>query len=197
MTERRIGSVAGSSRIAAAAGGGGGASEIAERVEFSGVSTVDITGFDSAKFDHYTLYLTLTNTTASTLMKMRTSTDGGSTFDSGATDYDHAAHRMINSLTTYFGQSSTGDNTIDFLSSSVGTAADGEAFNLILDIIRPQDTNKTSVRFETFFINNNTDTTHANGAGARISSADVDAIQIIPSAGVVTGVYTLIGIKNA
>ena len=60
---------------------------ISQTVVSSAVSSVDFTGFDSSEYDNYLVVLSdVTPVTDAVYLWCRTSTDGGSTFDSGGSD---------------------------------------------------------------------------------------------------------------
>tara|TARA_R110000787_G_scaffold271485_1_gene378698 strand:- start:343 stop:1035 length:693 start_codon:yes stop_codon:yes gene_type:complete len=72
----------------AAAAGGGGAMEFINTTDISNAATYNFTTFDSSKYDAYVLYVyNILPATDNTYLYCRTSTDGGSSYDSTGGDY--------------------------------------------------------------------------------------------------------------
>ena len=66
----------------------GGAMKLLSTTDVAGSpATIDITGFDSGAYDIYSIRFGNVRSTNNADFRMRTSADGGSTFDSGSTDY--------------------------------------------------------------------------------------------------------------
>lgn len=178
-----------------AAGGGGTA--LISRATFSGASSVDITGFASGTYDSYIIIIQGTVGTDNVNMYGRTSTDGGSTFDSGASDYRYAANYQHDGTTTISGANSAGAAFLKLnADETLGNAA-GENFTFIAEIVRPDDTSETLVKWRGTFMDTTGRSLNINGAGRRASAADVDGFQFLPSSGTFSGSYQFIGIKKA
>lgn len=74
----------------AAASAGSGAWELISTLTPSGVASVAFTAFDSSKYDDYLFVLDrIVPVSAGATFNARTSGNGGSSYDSGATDYDY------------------------------------------------------------------------------------------------------------
>ena len=71
---------------------GGGATTLIARNTFS-ANSVSITGFDSSKYDSYLLLIRWTYTSGGDMFWLRTSTDGGSSYNSGGSDYQYAGQK--------------------------------------------------------------------------------------------------------
>ena len=71
---------------------GGGATTLIARNTFS-ANSVSITGFDSSKYDSYLLLIRWTYTSGGDMFWLRTSTDGGSSYNSGGSDYQYAGEK--------------------------------------------------------------------------------------------------------
>ena len=71
---------------------GGGATTLIARNTFS-ANSVSITGFDSSKYDSYLLLIRWTYTSGGDMFWLRTSTDGGSCYNSGGSDYQYAGQK--------------------------------------------------------------------------------------------------------
>ena len=82
----------GSGALSWGAAGGGGATTLIARNTFS-ANSVSITGFDSSKYDSYLLLIRWTYTSGGDMFWLRTSTDGGSSYNSGGSDYQYAGQK--------------------------------------------------------------------------------------------------------
>lgn len=112
-------------------------------------------------------------------LRMRTSTDGGSTFDSGASNYGYA----YGASGTYGPVSNTG-TYIETSSNMVGSATDEGLWGEI-DFNDPLNASlKTFARWQIFGrIYNSAAANIITGAGYRDSAADVDTVQLYFSSG--------------
>ena len=82
----------GSGALSWGVAGGGGATTLIARNTFS-ANSVSITGFDSSKYDSYLLLIRWTYTSGGDMFWLRTSTDGGSSYNSGGSDYQYAGQK--------------------------------------------------------------------------------------------------------
>lgn len=154
----------------------------------SAVAAVDFTStdMDNTKFSDYRLVLrNVVPVTAASRLYLRTSTDGGSTFAAGASDYAHASN-VVNGNTTQAGTGSNGAAFIQMtggdtntssgagISGEIFIAACGQAENqkVIFNITHWRDTN---------IIQNSV------GGGIRRATADVDGLRILMSTGNIAG----------
>ena len=122
----------------------------------------------------------------------RTSTNAGSSYDSGASDYSWGF--ITNTTATY--TSDAADSQISLYNTAVDN---GEFVNGFVHIFTPNSTHK-------FAVSSNINTFRAStapvlsfsGVGARLSAADVDAIRFLMSSGdISSGTFTLYGLKGA
>jgi hypothetical protein len=130
----------------------------------------------------------------------RTSSNAGSSYDTGASDYDYTALQQDSAAASY-GQSSTGDTKIKLTDTGTGHGVGSgaaEGFNAVLVLYNPAGTRATSIYAEMSYINAGGTTTYGSVGGARLAAADVDAIRFLMSTGNITsGVFTLYGIAGA
>ena len=92
---------------AAASSGGGGAMEFISSQTTSSGSTVSFTGFDKAEYLNYKFeFSNIRFTVADRSMYFRTSSDGGSNYDAGSSDYKQQIAENFNfsTATTSFGR---------------------------------------------------------------------------------------------
>jgi hypothetical protein len=182
---------------AATAGAGGGAWEFIATADASGDSSIAFTGFDASKYDAYALVLSNVTPSINANIGLRTSTNGGSSYDSGASDYAVAAM----SYNTNSGTANVNDpdtDRINILPVNISGAAASMGASGIIYIFGAHLARKTSIYamisaqqvFDYYIVN--------QLMGTRLSEADVDAVQFIPSAGnIASGTITFYGIKNA
>ena len=177
----------------------GGGSAVLARVAFSGVSAVSITAFDNANFDAYKIFWEITPATDGVDIIYKTSTDAGSSYDGGSGNYywrhfiNDPGIEDFNVTSTTEARTTRGASNGGYIASAgTGEHAVGE-----LTIIAPDNTGYTQ------FSGTHTGV-HASGLlmysylhAMRLSAADVDAIQISPSGGNITGRYVLLGIRNS
>lgn len=167
------------------AAAGGGAWTLIQTQEASTSSTISFsTGIDST-YDHYVIVISDVVASGNMALRMATSTDGGSTYDSGASNYAYAVQgREIG------GTDSDTQNTGQTF-CQIG-ASTHSSFSAIVDLYNPSGTSQTG--WYTRFIS---DDIMSTGMGRRLSAADVDAIQFAGSSGTfTTGRFTLYGISH-
>ena len=181
------------------AAGGGAVVLISSDTLASPVSSSDFTGFDSGTYDSY--FLLLDNIAPSTddqRIVYRTSTDGGSTFDSGASDYYHASSITTTAAITYNG--TTGGTSIDPMTSVSGQGnLSTEGVSGIIWIESPDEALYTHMRWHLTHINASGVLYTVVGSGYRLSEAGVDAFRVAPLSGNIAaqGRIRFYGVKNA
>lgn len=164
-----------------------------ETATASNNTTIEFTGL-SSEYGRYEVEITdLECVNDSVDFRFRTSTNNGSSFDSGGSDYQYAQGGARTDATT----SQNGDATASHikLSNQMGNALN-EYGNGIVTIFNPFGTKRTTVHAMI-------STTEQNGlfrvwysAGQRKSNADVDAIQFLFASGnIQAGKFKLYGIK--
>tara|TARA_R110000803_G_scaffold86042_1_gene152442 strand:- start:1162 stop:1887 length:726 start_codon:yes stop_codon:yes gene_type:complete len=164
--------------------------------DISSVASVDMTGLDASSYDAYCLVLSnILPATHGASIAIRTSTDGGSNYDSGASDYEHTAIRSSASVASI---QDTDDTMIKISSIGIGTGAGAEGFCGFVYIYGPHITKHTFVSFQGIFADNGGVVHCTSGGGRRESSADVDAVQLLANTGnLASGTVNLFGISNS
>jgi len=132
-------------------------------------------------------------------LRYRTSTNGGSSYDSGSSDYrwrhiinDGGSPPVDFTADGPEGRTTRGASNGGYLLSA-GTAehAVGE-----VTIIAPDNTGYTQIIADNLGFHTNGIVQYSKLYFARLSAADVDAIQLSPSAGNITGRYVFVGINK-
>ena len=122
----------------------------------------------------------------------RTSTDGGSTFSAGASDYKWALF-AVTSAASSAAAGDGADSEIEITGTSCGNAANETLSGQVI-IFNPSAAQFGTITFHTIHDNTTGVLFSVFGAGQRVSAADVDAIRFMFSSGNVTsGQFDLFG----
>jgi hypothetical protein len=135
--------------------------------------------------------------TNATDLYMRTSSNGGSSYDNGASDYAYATLRVRGGGGTVQGASSDADTKIILNDLALSNVA-GESLAGKLIVHNPRASARCKVSWDLFHFTDDTGFVLARlvGGGARMATADVDAIRFLASSGNHSGTYRLYGIRK-
>jgi hypothetical protein len=124
---------------------------------------------------------------------MRFSSDGGSTFDSGASDYEYAARIFISNGTN---SDKSDENASEIIISHlIGTAAGETGVSGKADLT-PSGGGRPSVRWHVSRVSSGNFLGYLRGGGERRATVEVDAIQFTMSTGnIASGKIHLYGLK--
>ena len=123
---------------------GGGATALIARNTFTGASTVEITsGFDGSVYDSYRLIIRSTLAAAGNMLAMRTSSNGGSSFDSGGADYKNA-YWASNNAGGDGGGVGSGSHHVSLHSGNLDSDLGA---NLVADVLCLKYTNQENMQF--------------------------------------------------
>jgi hypothetical protein len=135
---------------------------------------------------------------------MRTSTNGGSSYDAGSTDYTWRQFRMrVDPSSTTENVASTGDSALKIMENSLDSGLSNLATKPssgTVKIYKPNGAGICRLRWEG--ISNTTDVEDigwidVHGAGARVVVADVDAIRFLANTGnLASGSFRLYGVRK-
>lgn len=162
----------------------------------SASATIDFSTGITADYSTYCITIAnLVPSTDSVVLFMRTSTNGGVSYDAGATDYGYQYSKVSSGTLT--GASSTGTTAIRLV-PDMGTAANFEKGSFIVNLYSPAVT--TSFVQVTCYGYYNEQAASAAATilsgGMRATNAKVDAIRFLMSTGnIATGIFTLYGMK--
>lgn len=162
----------------------------------SASATIDFTNLSGT----YNSYVIIANDIAPSVdgasLWLRTSTDNGSTYDSGASDYSWGWQWLQHAVAINANRTADeADSQIVISTAGVGNAAN-EVYTGQIILFNPAGTGYTFCKFQGISINNTGDPYNNEGSGRRISTADVDAIRFLFSSGnIASGTFTLYGIK--
>ena len=166
----------------------------------SASATLDFTGFDASKYDGYMFVLgNVTPATDNVQLYMRTSTDGGSTYDAGSSDYRYGWNRQQMFATSPTNDyRSAGNSAFVEIGVSIGNAANEDGWSGRVTLFCPHLAKVTFFEYSGSYVNDATQYFRANGHAARASSADVDAVRFLFSSGnIASGTITMYGLRNS
>lgn len=165
----------------------------------SNSATINFTGISST-YDVYAIQLVkIIPATISTDLRMRTSTNNGSSYDAGGSDYYYLQSIVYNN-----GGSATAGNTLTTdsfirIAYDLGNATNDTGFNGWIYLWKPSDASYflTTVSGSGVDSNGNAYVV-SQGTGRRLAAADVDAVRFLMSSGnISSGTFRLYGIKNS
>ena len=149
---------------------------------------------DNSKYSSYQIVLdSLLPATDGVELFMRFSSDGGSTFDSGAGNYRYASRWVAANGT--IGSTSSESATAINLTNTVGTSAGETGTNGKLDLTSSGE-GRPSVRWQLSRTSSSNLLVYQNGGAERTATVEVDAIQFLMSTGnIASGKIYLYGLK--
>lgn len=157
-------------------------------VTASSSSTLDFESLIDSTYNSYLfIFDNLVSSTSSTL-KIRTSTDNGSTYDSGSSDYTY------NNFNAYNNANTSGSVGSGPLSTASGTTAN-ETMNGQMVLINPSGTGYTYMYADCAFYAGGFFTRNINSV-VRESAADVDAVQFSMGTVVTSGTISIYGMTT-
>lgn len=161
-------------------------------------ASLDFSSFITSTYSTYMFILSdVKPGTDNVDLYVRTSTDGGSTYDSGAGNYRYAASYDNDGGGGTGDPISAADTQIIVTRNGVGSST-GERLSGILRLHNPSAANYCIVDWQTSYINSGGQIESCVGAGVRVTAADVDAIRFIFSSGSITsGTIRMYGVSAA
>jgi len=181
----------------------GGAWTLITSTDVSGAS-FDFTSVNASLYDGYIMYLmNVIPVNDEVFIWVRTSTDGGSNYDSGSANYSNDMLGVDGSGSVHDQFSATaislnGDRAHNDTRIGSGAGEDGVSGHVMVHA--PHLAKMTNITWQINLTNANGDNGGGfwTGAGRRLSSADVDAFQVLFSAGnIESGTITVLGLKNS
>lgn len=165
----------------------------------SSSASLSFTGLSSTYSAYAAVLTNILPATDNVELYMRTSTNNGSSYDSGASNYvwkgeanygsGAGTYASYGGAATYIGLTSTS-------ASYQASNSAGEGWCGTVNIYQPSAVNKCKVRYSGAYIATTGVFTFIDGAGYRDTAADVDAIQFLFSSGnIASGTIYLYGLK--
>ena len=177
--------------------------------DISNAANYSFTSFDSSSFAAYLFVLiNVIPVTDSVNLDMFTSTDGGSSYDTGSNDYNWSFVRAVsyNSDSGDDGDADADDDSISLTGNNsgganvVGSDANEHGVSGQIWMYNPASTKITHGTYDLMYQANTPENlvNIAKGGYARMSAADVDAIRLAFSSGnIETGTINAYGVVNA
>lgn len=181
------------------ASAGGGDYELIGSATASNDATISFTGLTSSYSSYMLIFDSVVPATDIVSFYMRTSTNAGSSYDSGASDYAWTRMRWRVTTGSSVTDLSEGDYTSDalILTNNIGSDSN-EMLSGELRLYNPSGTNYTQANWKIMYVDNGASLQAVSGSGFRLSAADVDAIQFLFSSGnIESGNFYLYGLKNS
>lgn len=186
------------------AGGGGGWVPIQTQTVSSAVSSVDFTSGIDGTYKAYAVKVTgLKTSSDGDTVYLRTSSNTGSSFDSGATDYSASLFGAKAGDTAMTVQGSTGTSQVALGTASRLGNASNESFNCIIYLEDPSNSSLDTAfnglsSFSDFSGGSASPIWDCEFSGKRLSTAIVDAIRFkLGSGNITAGTFTLYGLAGA
>jgi hypothetical protein len=157
-------------------------------------ATIDFTAFDGATYDAYMFQLSnVVPATDNVSLGVRLSTDGGSSFLSGASDYGYAF--LVGSTSS---TSSASDSMRLVITNNLGSAAGEDGWSGTVFVHGPHLTKRTHISFNGAGVSTTGALVSFMGSGQSAASAAHNAIRFFMSAGnIESGTITMYGLRNA
>ena len=167
---------------------------ISETVVSTAVASVDLTGFVPADYTSYEVELiNVVPATDAATLNARTSSDGGSSYDSGASDYGWSYSGLNTSDNT---QSEGAISSEARVCQSAGSSAGEDGVSGTIRIHGPDLAKETKASYHMTYCDTAGRHAYVIGGFTRLSSADVDGVQIFFSSGnIESGTIVFRGIK--
>lgn len=155
-------------------------------------ATVEFTGLTDSYKRFFIELMNVLPATDNVSLEMRTSSDGGVSFDSGASDYRYQESIFYGSVA---GQNvATADSLV--LATFVGNAATDRGISGLIDIFNPGEADYTAVNYLGHHGVHTGATYGQKVGGLRLETAVVDAVQLLMSSGnIASGMARLFGVK--
>ena len=175
---------------------GGGETALINRYTPAAAASQAVTGFDSSLYDSYAIRFKLYGSVDGEALYMRTSTDGGSSFDTGANyDWGYMGVDASTALVT-INNGAAGDTKIVIGPTQQLTASNSGTTGVI-EVIRPDQAEYCNFQYIWGCDVDGSASAYGSGGGAHLVAADVDGLQFYFPSGTITGTIDFIGHKKA
>lgn len=155
-------------------------------------AAIDFTGLSSTYFMYKLVIANVVPASDGVSLAIRTSTDGGATYDSAAGHYAYGTFRVDSSSTGYDASASS---TILTLCVDIGSDTN-ESVSGEISLYNPSGTEYTHASGNFIYENSAGSVRYGAGGGYRLSAADVDAVRVLFTSGnIESGSIKLYGLK--
>jgi len=164
----------------------------------SASASINVTSIITSEFDTYVIEIQdLIPATDNVSLWMRTSSNNGTSWDSGASDYSHIKTGIFTGSTATFTSQALSDNTCA-LAAAISNGA-GRSFNATIKLRNPLNSSLyTTGGFVSSHSDNTNQLSNFQGSFRRTSASAVNAFQFLMSSGNITsGVVRVYGIRKS
>lgn len=173
-------------------GDAGTTPKLLETYSVTNGAALNITGNIDSTYRTYEIKLIVSVLTDNAELNLRTSSDGGSSYDAGGSDYDWG-HRSTSAAGTDGSANDSSDSIIE-LAANLGNAST-ETGNLTIELWNPSNSSAhTCLSWRGNIKNGSGQSVNVTGAGSRLAAAAVNAVRILASSGNITATAELWGI---
>lgn len=162
----------------------------------SSSATIDFTSYIDSTFKQYIVeWDGVKSSSPGNGLQMRISTDGGSTWKSGASDYAYSLHYWSSGATTNTVQSSTGVASMNCCVATIGSTTNTAGSGTV-KCFNPADSARFfSIHTESTVVNSSTSVWGSRGVGNYTTAGAVNAFRFLMQSGnIVSGTFRLYGV---
>ena len=174
--------------------------ELISSATASSDATIEFNNLSSTYSEYLVVMAGIVPVTDATHLYMRMSTDNGSSFDAGSTDYRYACVSNQSNATTLSGPTGTsaGTTQIQITREAMDSDVSHVNFNCNLWLYDPMDAQSTFCNWTLAHERSSATLTFTSGAGQMYAAGAVDAIQFLCSSGnIESGEFYLYGMRKA
>ena len=175
----------------------GGGFRFISSTDLASDATADFTGFNASLYDSYQfVFLNVSPSRDGTVPAMRTSTDGGATYNSTLGDYTWAQSSHGNAQESY--SAGLGPAQIYLTVGQIGNNTGEEGMSGVVQVFGPHLARRTNIITDFGYVSSTAKTTRTNGSAIVASSAAFNAVRFYFIAGVMaSGTITMYGKMNS
>lgn len=166
----------------------------------SGAASVDITSVITATYQVYEIYFRLIPSVDGAIIDLRTDTDNGASFDSSVYDF-HTIRQLTTSTVTGLGTTAGGANAALSLIGATGVGNEPLAGENIAGRITILSTGSASayplLSWSGAFIAPSNACVSFTGGGTHLNPETINALQIFPDSGTISGRVHVFGVKTS
>lgn len=178
---------------------GGGGIVLLSTVTASSDATIDIDALIDGTYDEYEIHLQNVIPASDNVgLNLLTSTDGGSNYDTGASDYGWIVGGNSGGGTG-LDDGDVADSEIQLSASyPVGSAANEVGVSGVISLIRPSVAKYGTILYQIGYRRETAEIVHLEGYAERLTAADINAVRFIFTSGAIeSGEFKLYGLKKS
>jgi hypothetical protein len=164
----------------------------------SNSAQIDFTQFSSSYLLYIIKYYGVVPASDAVDLWLRTSTNGGASYDTGGSDYRHARYAVFDSGagTASSGAAGTNGDSKIVIANALGNAT-GESLNGETTLVGLSNSLYKSIESRAWFLNSTPASVASYGNGVRVTTSTVNAVRFLMSSGNISaGVFKLFGVAE-